>query len=120
MHDHYSYCTFVATNCVPTMAKRILISLFSLTLLFGIPCLQGTQAAVEIIDNDFNGVNVTMSENVLHVTGAAGQVMHIYNVTGMRVMSIRIEGADKNYELNLPKGCYIVKIGKYVRKISIR
>lgn len=102
------------------MTKRILISFFSLTLLFGMPCLQSAGAAVEIVDNDFNNINVTMNENTLHVTGAAGQVMHIYNVTGLRVMSIRVEGADKSYELNLPKGCYIVKIGKFVRKISIR
>lgn len=35
-------------------------------------------------------------------------------------MSIKVEGADKYYELNLPKGCYIVKVGKVVRKISIK
>ncbi|MDD3387351.1 MAG: secretion protein, partial [Prevotella sp.] len=29
-------------------------------------------------------------------------------------------GADKSYNLNLPKGCYIVKVGKVVRKVSIR
>ena len=102
------------------MMKRLLISLFSLALLFGVPTLQHINAAVEIIDNDFNTINVTMNENTLHVTGASGQVMHIYNVTGVRVMSIRVEGADKTYELNLPKGCYIVKIGKFVRKISVR
>ena len=35
-------------------------------------------------------------------------------------MSFRVEGFDKRFELNLPKGCYIVKVGKTVRKISIR
>ena len=61
-----------------------------------------------------------MSESVLHITGANGLVMQIYNVAGVRVMSVKVEGPDKRFELNLPKGCYIVKVGKVVRKISIR
>lgn len=35
-------------------------------------------------------------------------------------MSIKIDGQDKRYTLNLPKGCYIIKVGNVVRKISIR
>jgi len=31
-----------------------------------------------------------------------------------------VEGQDKRFDLNLPKGCYIVKVGKVVRKISIK
>jgi hypothetical protein len=47
-------------------------------------------------------------------------MLFIYNVAGVRVMSLKIEGADKLIDLNLPKGCYIVKVGKVVRKISIK
>ena len=54
------------------------------------------------------------------MSGADGEVLHIYNVTGVRVMSIKVDGYEKSYTLNLPKGCYIVKIGKTVRKITIR
>ena len=35
-------------------------------------------------------------------------------------MSVKVEGMDKRIELNLPKGCYIVKVGKVVRKIYIK
>ena len=47
-------------------------------------------------------------------------MLKIYNVSGVCVMSLRVDGQDKRYNLNLPKGCYIVKVGKVVRKISIR
>lgn len=78
-------------------------------------------SAIEIIDNETQQVAISISsEGVLHVTGASGQTLYIYNVTGVRVMSVKVDGADKNYNLNLPKGCYIVKVGKTVRKISIR
>ena len=65
-------------------------------------------------------ISISLNESVLHVTGANGQVLHVYNVAGVRVMSVKVEGADKRIELNLPKGCYIVKVGKVVRKISIQ
>jgi fructose-1,6-bisphosphatase len=77
--------------------------------------------AIEVIENDFAAVNVTVSnESVLHVTGASGLQLCIYNVTGVMVQNFVVDGADKSYNLNLPKGCYIVKVGKVVRKISIR
>ena len=78
-------------------------------------------SAVEFVDNDFQAITISInSESVLRVTGAAGEILYIYNITGVRVMSIKVDGADKSYSLNLPKGCYIVKVGKMVRKISIR
>ena len=61
-----------------------------------------------------------VNQSVVRVSGANGQVMHVYNVAGVRLMTIRIDGNDKSFELNLPKGCYIVKVGKTVRKISIK
>ena len=46
--------------------------------------------------------------------------LEIYNVAGVKLMNIKVDGGDKRYELNLPKGCYIVKISKVVRKIYIK
>ena len=71
-------------------------------------------------NNDIVGITVTVSESTLRVTGATGLTLSIYNVAGVHVQSFRVEGADRRYELNLPKGCYIVKVGKVVRKISIK
>ncbi len=77
--------------------------------------------AIEVIDLEYENISVSISnENVLHVTGAAGQTLHIYNVTGVRVMTIKVDGSDKSYNLNLARGCYIVKVGNVVRKISIK
>lgn len=84
------------------------------------PLCANANHAIEIIDNDFQSVSISVSESVLHVAGANGQTLEIFNVAGVKVMSIKVEGQDKKYELNLPKGCYIVKVGKTVRKISIR
>ncbi len=102
------------------MTRKFLLLIFSAALVLGTPVATYAAQAVEIIDNDFQNINVSVSEQTLRVTGANGQMLFIYNVAGVRVMSLKIEGADKLIDLNLPKGCYIVKVGKVVRKISIK
>jgi hypothetical protein len=105
------------------MTKTILYLSIVATFLFAMALPQSAKAspAVEIVDMDFQEVTITVnSESVLRVTGAAGQTLSIYNVAGVCIMNIKVDGADKSYNLNLPKGCYIVKVGKVVRKISIR
>lgn len=76
--------------------------------------------AIEVIEQEIQSIVISVSGSVLQVTGANDEVLQIYNVTGVRVMSIRVDGNDRRYNLNLPKGCYIVKVGKIVRKIYIR
>ena len=102
------------------MMKRLFTLRLASTLLVGMPVAMYAEQAIEVIDNDYQNISISVSESVLHITGANGLVMQIYNVAGVRVMSVKVEGPDKRFELNLPKGCYIVKVGKVVRKISIR
>lgn len=100
--------------------KKILAIAFASLLALGVPTVSFANVAIEIIEQEFQNVTISVNQSVVRVSGANGQVMYVYNVAGVRLMTIRIEGNDKSFELNLPKGCYIVKIGKTVRKISIK
>lgn len=103
------------------MKKQILASvLLAGMMAVGAPIVASAEASILIIEQDMQKISISVSGSVLRVTGADGEVVHIYNITGVRVMSIKVDGYDKSYTLNLPKGCYIVKVGKTVRKISIR
>ena len=102
------------------MTNKIFAAVLSLMMLVAVPATVSAATAIEIIDNEIQTISVSVSESVLHVTGANGEVLHIYNVTGMKLMSVRVEGQDKKIEINLPKGCYIVKVGKVVRKSYIK
>ena len=85
-----------------------------------VPSIASAESMIELIDTEIQNISLSLTETTLHVTGANGQVLHVYNVAGVRVMSVKVEGQDKKIELNLPKGCYIVQVGKVVRKISIK
>ena len=102
------------------MTKKLLAVILFFGLMFGMPAKSEAAAMIEVIDTEIQNISLSVNESVLHITGANGLVLHIYNVAGVRVMSVKVEGADKRIDLNLPKGCYIVKVGKMVRKISIQ
>jgi len=62
---------------------------------------------------------ITLNGQNLRVRGAAGMNIEIYNVTGVRVATKRVESNDQTLQLGLSRGCYIIKIGRFVRKITI-
>ena len=102
------------------MVKKILSIAFAAELFMAHHLSMQVGQSMEIIENDIQSVSISVSGSVLHVSGANGQVLQVYNVTGVCLMSVKVDSQDKRYELNVPKGCYIVKVGKTVRKISIR
>ncbi len=69
---------------------------------------------------DADKISISVNQSTLCVNGASGLVLEVVSLTGRPVASIKIESPSQRVELNLPKGCYILKIGKVVRKVSIR
>ena len=104
------------------MRKSLLTIACSAFFLLGNPFAVMAEPAIEIVELEggFNDITVTISGTDLHVVNAHGETLQIYNVAGVCVETIKIDGEDKHYTLNLSKGCYIVKVGKIVRKISIK
>ena len=94
--------------------------LFTLLLSVGFTTPVQARVAIDLIDIDTQTISISVVGNTLHVVGAEDEQLAVYNVTGVRVMSMKVDGSDKHYTLNLPKGCYIVKVGNVVRKVSIR
>ena len=75
------------------------------------------RGVAEVIDEQ---VTLTVEGNVVLVNGAQGEVLEVVSLTGRQVAQYRIESASQRVELNLSKGCYVLKVGKVVRKVSIR
>lgn len=100
---------------------RYLLSIFLLTAInLNSPMIAAENVSVEVYEPDFQNVTITISESTIRVTGASGQILVVYNLAGVRVASIKIDSSDKHFDLNLQKGCYIVQVGKVVRKVAIR
>ena len=78
------------------------------------------QTEQDNIEMSVAGVTLCIKGDNVHIVGASGEMMEIFNLTGSKVATIRIDSNDKNFALNLTKGCYLIKVGKAVRKISIQ
>ena len=105
------------------MMKRLLILSFSLAVLWLVPVTASAAPAyfagvMELSEEQES--DVIYSEGMLTITGAEGHVLQIVTVTGKVVLHKRIDSPAQKIELNIPKGCYIVKVGKVVRRVYIR
>lgn len=101
------------------MMKSILSILLILFITVGNPVSAMSSPLIDMIETDIPNVSVTVIKSTVRVSGATGMTLSVYNVTGVRIKTIKVDGPDRQYDLDLPKGCYILKVGKLVRKISI-
>lgn len=88
--------------------------------LWGSPQAVFAQAEKDGIEAEVSDVTIVVNGPSVRVTNASNSVLEIYNLTGVKIASYRIDSADKRISLSLPKGCYILKVDRVVRKISIR
>ena len=72
--------------------------------------------AAEQVDEQ---IDVAVEGQTVSVTGAQGKELIVVSLTGRQVMKVMIENAAQRIDLNIPKGCYIIKVGKVVRKIQV-
>jgi calcineurin-like phosphoesterase len=74
-------------------------------------------ATEQAADDD---ITITISGQTVTVKGAQGQTLEVVSLTGRCVMSAKIDSPAQRIDLNVPKGCYILKVGKVVRKVTVR
>lgn len=98
--------------------KRLWIIALSMLLLGVAPSIARVQMD-EPIEAEMETVTLSIQEGKAHITNAEGKTLEIYNLTGVRVARIRIDSNDKQITLNLTRGCYIMKVDKVVRKVTI-
>ncbi len=104
------------------MKKRLLIYSLTAAMMLTVPVVSmasdAEMAPVEqTIEED---VTITVNGQWVVINGAQGQTLEVVSLTGRRVMTIKIDSPAQRVELNVPKGCYILKIGKVVRKVTVR
>ena len=99
-----SIIAFLTLSATPTWASQVTTS----------PALA---SEIEVCSQE--NISIELSGNRLRVRNASGELLEIYSVTGKKVASYRVECSDQTFQLDLGKGCYIVKVQSVARKISI-
>lgn len=104
------------------MRRNLLTIIFATAMLMGAQTQMQAKAdpIIEVNNIDFNQITISYSNGTLHIVGASGLSVSVYNIVGQKVYEAKIDGNDKRIELNLPTNCYIVKVGTVARKISVK
>ena len=103
------------------MMKRLLVYAFSMAILM-IPAsmLKASERADYTIEQTIDEeITIAINGQSVTISGAQGQTLEVISLTGRKVMTVKIESPAQRIDLNVPKGCYILKIGKFVRKVSL-
>lgn len=103
------------------MMKRLLVYAFSMaTLMIPASMLRASEMADFAIEQAIEeDITISINGQTVTISGAQGQTLEVISLTGRKLMTVRIDSPAQRIELNVPKGCYILKIGKFVRKVSL-
>lgn len=99
--------------------KKIVL-LFVTLMLFSASSVSFAANENETIETSLQKAIKPIGNKEIRITGSDGEMLEVFNLTGIKVMEIRIDNTDTTLSLDLPKGCYILKVNKIVRKISIQ
>ena len=102
------------------MRKNLLI--ISMMAFLAVPAAATTmvweeRGVAEMIDEP---IAMTIDGNAVTISGAQGLKLIVVSLTGRQIAEYRIDSPAQRIELNLTKGCYVLKVGNVVRKVSIR
>lgn len=68
-----------------------------------------------------DSLKVVITENRLIVENLPkDNILEIYNIMGVKVFTRRLKSGTNEYHISLPRGYYIIKIGKFTKKIAIK
>lgn len=104
------------------MVRFILLLMTILTLSFSAPATASAAFFYEsgLLAIPESDVTITYTQGVLYISGGEGKVLEVVSLTGRRMLELQLDSPAQKIELNVPKGCYIVKVGSVVRKIAVR
>ena len=103
------------------MTKHLLCFTLMALLLAPVTMLKAADMPYEEVQQEMGEeVTITVSGMTVTVRGAQGQTLEIISLTGRCVMTVKIDSPVQRIETNVPKGCYILKVGKLARKVSLR
>lgn len=78
------------------------------------------EQADDVIEDEMQSVSITVKEGNVKVSNAQGQKLEIFNLAGVRITAVALESEEASVKLNLSRGCYILKVGKTVRKVNVK
>ncbi len=103
------------------MIKKILILTIGTFMLFSTTEVRAQDISRAPIESEQQQVSVSVTESTIYLKNADKKIVSVINMAGVEVIKFKCDSPSKTLDLgHLPKGCYIIKIGKVARKVYLR
>ena len=101
------------------MVKKTLLLVLAVFLLdASAVCRAQTEKSMP--DTELSAVSIVVKGTTFSIYNASGSTLEVFSLPGTKVAAVRITSNEETVNLTLKKGCYILKVDKVVRKVSIR
>lgn len=81
--------------------------------------VEAPATAPEVEEINADEITIKTEGRKVHVNGAEDQTLDVFNIAGVKVASYTIDAPDKTITLTVPRGVYILRVGKVARKVNI-
>lgn len=105
---------FVLTASMASAAEPAFVNAYDPWLLENQPT-----AVTEVEETLGDDITIKTEGRKVHINGAEDETLEVYNIAGVKVASYAIDSPDKTITLSVPRGVYILRVGKVARKVNI-
>jgi hypothetical protein len=72
-------------------------------------------------ERESSGLQIQVNGNRVSIQNAQpNTIIEVYSVVGVKLKQYKLPKAADEYQIELPKGCYILKSENIVRKVAIK
>lgn len=116
LYRNIALAAFVLTASVASAAEPAFVNAYDPWQYEAAPAPAAEIESAEVMAEE---VTIKAEGRKVHINGAEDETLEVYNIAGVKVASYTIDSPDKTITLNVPRGVYILRVGKVARKVNI-
>ena len=104
--------------------KKVLLLIVFLVVPFAVNAAQMQHPDLfSVVGNlgpeDGNAPVITAKGNMVRVQNADGKTLEVFDITGRKIASLRIDSPDRSFNLKLRRGLYLLRVDDVSRKTMV-
>ena len=104
--------------------KKVLLLIVFLVVPFAVNAAQMQHPdLISVVGNlgpeDGNAPVITAKGNMVRVQNADGKTLEVFDITGRKIASLRIDSPDRSFILKLRRGLYLLRVDDVSRKTLV-
>lgn len=123
LYRNIALAAFVLTASVASAAEPAFINAYNPWQYENAPAAAEVDEANVQADPEVSAlaeeVTIKAEGRRITINGAEDETLEVFNIAGVKVATYSIDAPNKTINLTVPRGVYILRVGKVARKVNI-